>query len=317
MKFSFKDPSREIHVLSILNHGRCLICNHKFDEGEKYYSGVSNDGTSIIACEKCKTEIKALFKEYVFYEKEFLVPDLNIKLWRYQDFAKFVSLLESKKLYFPRADSFDDPFEGARGFNFQKDAIYYRTKEYLRLSIHSECLSKRIILSDNELENKISSKLDEIIIEQENKRKRYYISCWHENDRESEGMWKLYTTALNQGVAIQTTMERLCSSLDDDSFEIGNVKYISFDEPLDDDKIPIWYKRDAFAHEREVRVVICNPTSVSSGLLVNVDLDTLIERIYVSPAAPKWLAELVESVIKTYSIDKPVEYSQLNNTPIY
>jgi len=34
------------------------------------------------------------------------------KLWRYMDFTKFMSLLETKSLWFNRSDRFDDPFEG-------------------------------------------------------------------------------------------------------------------------------------------------------------------------------------------------------------
>ena len=41
------------------------------------------------------------------------IPPIETKLWRYMDFAKFVSLLESRALFFVRADKLDDPFEGA------------------------------------------------------------------------------------------------------------------------------------------------------------------------------------------------------------
>ena len=38
----------------------------------------------------------------------------DIKLWRYMDFYKFESLLENKRLIFPRADKLGEPFEGTR-----------------------------------------------------------------------------------------------------------------------------------------------------------------------------------------------------------
>ena len=34
-------------------------------------------------------------------------------IWRYKDLAKFVSMLQTSSLYFPRADLLDDPHEGA------------------------------------------------------------------------------------------------------------------------------------------------------------------------------------------------------------
>jgi hypothetical protein len=37
------------------------------------------------------------------------------RLWRYMDFAKFVSLLETRSIHFARADVLGDSFEGAVG----------------------------------------------------------------------------------------------------------------------------------------------------------------------------------------------------------
>ena len=39
--------------------------------------------------------------------------DKNIKIWRYMDFTKYVSLLSSKNIFFSRSDLFDDLYEGA------------------------------------------------------------------------------------------------------------------------------------------------------------------------------------------------------------
>lgn len=44
----------------------------------------------------------------------FLQPECEeARVWRYMDFTKFVSFIESRCLYFTRADNFDDPFEGS------------------------------------------------------------------------------------------------------------------------------------------------------------------------------------------------------------
>ena len=37
----------------------------------------------------------------------------DVRVWRYMDFTKFVSFIDSRRLYFTRADKFDDPFEGS------------------------------------------------------------------------------------------------------------------------------------------------------------------------------------------------------------
>ena len=39
--------------------------------------------------------------------------NLQIKIWRYMDFTKFVSMLENKGIFFPSLAMFDDPFEGS------------------------------------------------------------------------------------------------------------------------------------------------------------------------------------------------------------
>ncbi len=284
----------------------------------KVIAGKLNDGGYAIVCEDCKDKVETMIKEYVFYNQETELPSMDAKLWRYQDFAKFVSLLDSKKLFFTRADSFEDPFECARGFNFQKDFIYAKDEDYLRLKVTTQLKKAgNSNPSDAEIDAALAKEKDNYLKQQEEKRKNYFVSCWHENERESEGMWKLYTTALSQGVAVQTTVERLCLALKSDAFKIGKVKYITFDKPLEDDQIPVWYKRDSFAHEREVRTVINDVGCKENGKLVPVDLETLIESVYVSPAAAPWLADLVKKVMCQYGIDKPVLYSQLNNKPVF
>lgn len=306
------------HRLSILKHGRCTICGEHLSQGVKVYAGVLKDGSFAISCEDCKESIVKTIKEYVYYPQETSLPKLETKLWRYQDFAKFVSLLDSRKLFFTRADSFEDPFEGARGFNFQKDAIYDKMKSFLTIKVWAAFKDRGIEKpTEAEFDEELTVELEAFMNEQEEKRKQYFISCWHSNERESEGMWKLYTTAMNQGVAIQTTAERLCRSIYHDEFEIAEVNYVSFSEPLKEEKTPIWYKRDAFAHENEVRVVIKDQMHKETGILVDVDLDILIENVYVSPTAPAWLADLVESVMLKYGISKPVKYSHLNDKPVY
>jgi hypothetical protein len=50
-----------------------------------------------------------MYAEHKLFPK---LTDQNAKLWRYMDFTKFVSMLESSSLYFARGDQFDDQYEG-------------------------------------------------------------------------------------------------------------------------------------------------------------------------------------------------------------
>ena len=44
----------------------------------------------------------------------FMEPaDEDIKVWRYIDFTKLISLIDTSCLFFARVDKFQDPFEGS------------------------------------------------------------------------------------------------------------------------------------------------------------------------------------------------------------
>lgn len=314
---SFIDDIRAFQVHA-LNYGRCPLCERGLAQGEKVSVGTLADGSMTVACEGCKSHMSNVLRSMVFHPKEYDVPKKDTVLWRYQDFPKFVSLLDSGELFFTRADNFEDAFEGARGFNFQKDAIYESMRPSLILKVkHQLMVNGKDNPTDDEVETCVKEEMKVLITRQEEKRKDYYVSCWHANERESEAMWKLYISAKNQGVAIQTTMERLCYSIGHEGFEVGAVNYISYDKPLDVDKTPIWYKRTAFQHEHEVRAILNEPGKTTSGINVKMDLDMMIEKVYISPSAPGWFAILVENVMKKYGLNKKVEHSKLDEKPIY
>jgi hypothetical protein len=48
------------------------------------------------------------------FHPTFLEPaDKNVKIWRYIDFAKLMSLVNRKSLFFVKASELFDPFEGS------------------------------------------------------------------------------------------------------------------------------------------------------------------------------------------------------------
>lgn len=53
-------------------------------------------------------------------------------------------------------------------------------------------------------------------------------------------------------------------------------------------------------------------------LYVTIDLEKLIERIFVSPSAPSWFFELIQTVTTKFELKKElVKQSNLASTPIY
>ena len=49
------------------------------------------------------------------------------------------------------------------------------------------------------------------------------------------------------------------------------------------------------------------------GKNINVNIDMLIESIYLSPSSPYWIFNLLKSIAKRYNLNKEVKISRLHN----
>jgi hypothetical protein len=248
--------------------------------------------------------------------------DLDATIWRYVDFTKLVSLLDTKSLFFARADQLGDPFEGSysRG-NVEVRPVLYDGK------IPPENLAEMARFTEA--------------------MPRYtFINCWSLGEYESAALWRMYVPP-EGGVAIRSTFRRLTKCLlpseeDKDpgmgnTVFMGRVHYIDYERDLIPEGNSFWpfvHKRRSFEFEQEVRACIQEFPTVADpleegesridlnresplGREVPVDLETLIEAIHVSPVAPTWLSELVTSVCARYELDKPVKASSLSARPVY
>lgn len=242
----------------------------------------------------------------------FSTPEGSAKVWRYMDFTKFMSMLDSDALFFPRADHLSDVWEGADT---------------------SENSRQRPTLGAGDGET-IAEMMDGMSRFHRSLRQHTFISCWHLNDVESAAMWKLYLSQ-NEGIAVQTTFERLTSSFQGDEqemFEVyaGKVRYLDYDReafPEGNTFVPFLHKRRSFEHEHEVRAIIqpifpgSNPITdaapFADGLLVEVDLKKLIENVYVAPTSESWFAGLVENTAKKYGLGVSVRRSDMIRDPVY
>lgn len=250
----------------------------------------------------------------------FIQPENNdIKVWRYMNFTKFISMLETSNLFFNRADSFDDPFEGS----FTKFNFLGRVSKYKDLHIKDLAMSMQPNVSYNQFSD--------------DWQKYIAVNCWHANQKESVAMWDLYTKN-NEGIAIQSTYSKLSSSIDqDNNFYMGLVQYVDY-ETADIDADPMnrfFHKLESYAHEKEVRLLIKKlppdiPRSlingrewpfeetINGGINVKVDLDILIEQIVVNPNAPAWFYDLVNKItISRYERKFKISTSKLNERPLF
>lgn len=216
-------------------------------------------------------------------------PDTVI--WKYMDLSKFLDILISGKMFMSRSDKFEDQFEGT----------------------FSEPTFEEI--------KKISENNPKFLDYYKSHRENVVISSWHTNQYESFAMWQIFTKN-NEGLAIQSTIGRLKEALQKEKHTqqyIGEVNYIDYKKeliPFDDAFFPFLFKRKSFQYENEIRV-ISDVTSqnliINDGLKINVDIDKMIEKIYIHPKSENWYKKLVIEVVSKIGFDFDIEKSDLES----
>jgi hypothetical protein len=87
-------------------------------------------------------------------------------------------------------------------------------------------------------------------------------------------------------------------------------------------------ERLSFEHERELRAIfwqmdgspeatVIKPGIEPGGVAIAVNLSALVERVYVSPTAVQWFANLVDAMTKKCGFAFPVSQSALAAEPVY
>lgn len=243
----------------------------------------------------------------------------NLKLWRFIDYTKFVSLLHKNSLFFCKASILPDSWEGL----YPQKELNYFLDEHMNLS-YPNPLNRS---PENREQN--ANNWEKSFKEEKNKN---FLSCWHYNETESAAMWNLYLKS-NEGVAIQTTFEKFkeCFNQGKENIYIGTVKYIDYEiDTFSTDKSFAFnffrafvHKRKPYSHENEYRAILSNYESSGlkklpnneSGIYVPVDLNILIEKIIVAPDSEEWFIELVTEMLKVYKLNKEVVRSVIDNKP--
>ena len=156
----------------------------------------------------------------------------------------------------------------------------------------------------------------------------------------SEHVYALRVWPDPYGVAIRTTAARLKESL------VGSrkppitgakVQYVDYSTtfiPEGNLFFPFMHKRSSFSHESEYRLlamwtpevleadhhnraVRTEPNLPPPFLREPVDLDRLVESVYVSPDAPDWVAGVVGEVTGKYKPGLGIRHSDLAADPVY
>lgn len=265
-----------------------------------------------------------MFEEH----SQFICPPEDTILWRYLDFTKFASLLAKKAMHFCRADLLGDPFEGS----YPRGSVAAREQHFQKMAYEEDLLR---LLRTNSRES----------------RRQMYVNCWHMNSIESAAMWNRYTSngRSNEGVAIRATFKQLRSSFNatEKRIFIGQVFYIDYSNALwmgtiknpdtgEEHPAPAYgggfhavlHKRHSFDYEKELRCLFWQPPirngqidlsaqDINTGHYIEVDLDCLVDAVFIAPNAGTWFKELVESTIKNNGYVFKVIHSVLAEEPVF
>ncbi len=237
------------------------------------------------------------------------IPHGNTSIWRYVGLDKFLDLLMTQELFFSNAAQMSDQYEGL---------IPKRNLDYLMKSLEKNTSSQK------DLEAEKLKKLQEI----QSLRELTLLNCWTINQSESYALWKIYLGGSKSGVAIKTTVSKLIKAVKkgNDPYKediyLSKVKYADFirEEPENRFNI-ITTKNKFYEYERELRLFIFHypdeeispPYNISIGRRLKVDLNELIDEIYLSPFTGKWFNKTLIGVLNKLNPDlsKKIKNSEI------
>jgi len=230
----------------------------------------------------------------------------DVAIWRYMDLPRFVSMLATRELWFAKAATYDDPYEG-----FCKAVPSAGHGHVLAQNAAEVCGNARDYL---------------------------YVNSWC-LAFESMAMWEIYGSR-GCGLAVRSTVNqyRRAAKFDTraDQYSFGEVTYhhdldasLEIQRDFSRGPIPVgsgvwpevlklgFNKRSAFKHENEWRAALYKDYRPEvSGVRIPFDLEQLISAVYVGPRAEAFFFDAVGSIMdKFLPLRKPLERSVLLNQP--
>jgi hypothetical protein len=219
-------------------------------------------------------------------------PEPDAALWRYMNLEKFEWLIRNSALFLCRSDRFDDQFEGALTKWSLMEASFFETLVSLDSpnGQHAHQEHWRVLL-----------------------RQSTFVNCWFMNDYESDAMWRLYGGSADSVAVCTKAANLLKYFLPGRGYYVGKVFYIDYEKdgvpPFTTRIEPFFYKRHEYSHEKEVRIVAQehgfrnSPVEqLEPGIMLFVDLHSLIESIVVAPRASKEFVKTIQELLKEVDI---------------
>jgi hypothetical protein len=252
------------------------------------------------------------------------IVERNASLWRYLDIAKYIDIITKDRIWFQRVSELRkvDPYESTpTKYDEEKRTrvVEAKTKDELRSIVAQYILSDFVPFIDNNPDK--SLKFFQLLLVTQNitdmNAYTHSISCWHENQGESDAMWALYA-GRNAGIAIKSSVSRVLEAFKSSSRQMSIAK-VTYDSPsgtLSAETSGIYdsllIKRHAYHHESEVRIIAktldgyesSDPTRyyidfakpVPPGVYIECDIYSLIEEVVVSPLMPLYAFQAIEDM---------------------
>lgn len=167
----------------------------------------------------------------------------GLTLWRYMGIEELQDIFENKVIRLTPALKFNDPWEG-----------YIHLEWVKRWERKLWSLADKAPIPDGYVKYYI-----------ECVKHNTFIKCFHNADVESDAMWRLYTPK-GKGVAIKIDSDELSSpvffhkpkDLHCDIEAVTYVKEYTEEEPVMKPETMYYFKRKAFEHEKEIRIIGTN-----------------------------------------------------------
>lgn len=239
---------------------------------------------------------------YVYLEPDESLEH-SLKLWRYMDVAKLISMLQTASIWLARADTFRDKHEG----RIPTEMFGFIEKAYESFP------------EDDPSPVSNARDFQDYLV------KNTYISCWHKNIDENMVMWEIYGRD-SSAVAIQTTVGRIVENVDPSgltghSLLFKPVIYANSDDvrgvlPYEE---CFFRKRPHFQYENEVRICLDTYSryrpqkDTPKGYPLPVFINGLIESIIVHPDSESWFVETIDSVTTKFEVHAPVKRGAYGN----
>ncbi len=255
--------------------------------------------------------------------------DLDLTVFRYLTFPKFISMLSYQALWFPKLNILRDKFEG--GLPFHAEIKMREQNEQWKKTFNSP-----------EFHAQINSWPETNV---RDGRELTVVNCWFLGSNESQKMWDEYVSN-PEGVIIKSTVRKLMQHVytDPGHSQIGRVKYVKFSEHTMStyEASQAWeralLKDNKYRHEQEIRIMTFNfkhqgcvsmegrpytPEQCSGknmnnfenpGLYVGINFVQLIDKVVLAQNAPAWFEHLIRRIFELSKFSIPIERSKIITT---